>query len=316
MIEGFEGTAVFDGYTGLRWSYSRREALDQCPRRYFYQYYCDAINDADFRARVKSLRNVKNRYLRTGDIVHLVISTYFKKLKQGKRLSSQWAASWARGLFADDRRHSLDIRDGKAFPESKYPPSVLDEIVSDVADCNDLLKQAQEQMLLSIAAFFDADIFKEFLELGAMPDSIVEHKISLEGFRVPVTGKIDLAGRGPSLVTVVDWKVGRVSDAGAESLQLAIYGIWATSAFEVSSDQVRIVKAHLGSKEMVEFQASESAFSNARVRIQQDLERMLILHRYGNGGNMSAFTAVAQPRVCRLCPFRQICPEGREVGHA
>ncbi len=32
-----EGTA--DAYAGLNWSYSRREALEHCTRRYFFQYY-------------------------------------------------------------------------------------------------------------------------------------------------------------------------------------------------------------------------------------------------------------------------------------
>jgi hypothetical protein len=145
---------------------------------------------------------------------------------------------------------------------------------------------------------------------------VIEHKMSLAGFRVPVTGKIDLAAQEAALVTVVDWKLGGVSDAGAESLQLAIYGIWATSAFSVSDTQVRIVKAHLGTGELAEFQASEAAFANARARIHQDLERMMILHNYGKVGTIEAFTATPHAGVCRLCPFRQICPEGRAAIYA
>jgi hypothetical protein len=315
VLEGFEDSIVPDA-SGLKWSYSRREVMDQCSRRYFYQYYSNSIGDPKFRARVKELRAIKNRHLRTGDLVHLVISTYLKKLKQGKQLSGEWASSWAQNLFAEDRRYSLRIRNGEEPSELKYPPSILDEIVSEVQDCDELLGKAEEQMLVGIRAFFSADSFAEFRQLGVQPNSLIEHKMSLAGFSVPVTGKIDLAAQKADQVTVVDWKLGGISNAGAESLQLAIYGIWATSAFSVSDTHVRIVKAHLGTTELAEFHASEDAFANARARIHQDLERMMILHNYGKVGNIEAFTATPHAGVCRLCPFREICPEGRAAIYA
>jgi hypothetical protein len=76
-----------DEYAGLSWSYSRREVLDQCTRRYLLQYYSGNLLDAKFTEKVNLLKGVKNRHLRTGELVHLVIGTYFRKLKQGKRLS-------------------------------------------------------------------------------------------------------------------------------------------------------------------------------------------------------------------------------------
>ena len=81
----------------------------------------------------------------------------------------------------------------------------------------------------------------------------------------------------------------------------------------MSGENVRIAKAHLLSQEVVEFEANQQAFANARVRILQDFERMAILHRYGKAGAISAFTPNPQEGVCRLCPFREICPEGEAV---
>jgi len=301
---------------GLNWSYSRRESLDQCTRRHFFQYYADALEDPEFRAKVKFLKSVKNRYLRTGELAHLVVGTYFKKMKLGTTLSVDWGTQWARNLFRGDRDYSAHIRAGGAPIKQQYPPVILDEILSDGDGHDKLLRQAEEQMLSSIHHFFTSPIFLEFRALGASPGSYIERKLSLRGFPAPVSGKVDLAAKDSSSVTIVDWKIGSASDGGAESLQLATYGLWAAEEFGVSEEMVRIAKAHLMSREIVEFKADRQAFANARVRILQDLDRMVILHRYGTRGALEAFTPNPQQGVCRLCPFREICPEGRAVINA
>src|SRR6266567_2737718 len=220
-----------DAYAGLKWSYSRRESLEQCNRRYFFQYYADKLEDAEVRARAQFLKRVKNRHLRTGELVHLVIGTYFKKLKQGKKLSADWLTQWAKDLFREDREYSTQIRAGGAVSNRRYPPVILDEIVSEEDGHGALLSQAQEQMVTSIQNFFTAAVFSEFHALGACLGSSVERKLSLHGYPAPVSGKVDLAALNDSRVTIVDWKIGRASDGGAESLQLATYGLWATAEF-------------------------------------------------------------------------------------
>lgn len=308
--------ATTDTYAGLNWSYSRRESLEHCTRRYFLQYYSATLADSMLKERVRFLRAVKNRYLRTGELVHLAIGTYFKKLKQGKTLSADWLTRWVKSLLLEDRKYTSHIRGGGAPSNQQYPPVILDEILSEVDDHAVLLAHAEEQMVSSIQNFFAAPVFAEFQALGASPDAHIERKLSLAGFPAPVSGKVDLAGRSDGKLTIVDWKIGSSSDGGAESLQLATYGIWATTELAASEENLRIVKAHLVSKEVVEFHADQQAFTNARVRILQDLERMVILHQYGRSGVIEAFTPNPHEGVCRLCPFREICPEGKAVIHA
>jgi hypothetical protein len=303
-------------YTGLNWSYSRRESLEQCTRRYFFQYYTAELQNTEMRNRAQFLKNVKNRFLRSGELVHLVISTYFKNLKKGKTLSADWAAKWAKELFAKDRNYSAHVRGGGLLWQQQYPPTILDEIMNSSENGAALLIQTEEQMVSSIRNFFGASAFSDFRRLGASAQSRIEAKLSLTGFPVPVSGKVDLAVPMETSVTIVDWKTGAVSDGGAESLQLATYGLWGSAEFGVKEDSVEIAKAYLLTGEVVEFKAGAEAFANARVRIHQDLERMLILHEYGRTGVIDAFTPNPQLGVCRLCPFREICPEGKALIHA
>jgi len=309
-----EGTA--DAYAGLNWSYSRREALEHCTRRYFFQYYASALPNGELKTKVNFLRGVKNRYLRTGEIAHLVIATYLKKLKIGRNLSEEWLAKWAKDLLLEDRKYSLHIRNGGASAQQQFPPTILDEVLNCSEGDEGLLDHAEEQMLRAIHNFFRSPAFAEFRSLGALPEARIECKLSLPGFPVPVTGKIDLAVVSDANATVVDWKIGGSSDGGTESLQLATYGFWATTEFGTDEQNVRIVKAHLTTDEVVQFNVDLKTFVNARVRILQDLERMVILHRYGKLGVIEAFTPNPQEGVCRLCPFREVCPEGKAAIHA
>lgn len=301
---------VGSGRARLNWSYSRRETFDQCLRRYFYQYYATCATDPKLREDLRRIKEIKNRHLRVGDLVHLAISTYFKKLKQGKDLPSSWLQNWVRKLFAEDQAYSRLIRSGGAPSTAQYPPTVLDELLYEVHNSTQLLEAANQQLGTAVQSFFSTSAFAEFRVLGARPQSLIEHKMSLSGYPAPVSGKLDLAVRDGSSITIVDWKLGSFSDGGAESLQLATYGLWARATYDIPVDAIRIAKAHLADGTVVDFRADSEAFANARVRIHQDLERMIFLHTYGQTGTMEAFTPAPHPKVCRLCPFRHVCPEG------
>ncbi len=308
-----ETPAREDAYAGLNLSYSRRESLDQCTRRYFFQYYGSKLENSELLAKAQFLRGVKNRYLRTGELVHLVIGTYFKKVKQGKQVVADGLTKWAGELFRQDQMYSAHIRNGGQAASQPYPPVILDEILNERTGHDRLLVQAEEQMVNSLEQFFKSSTFSDFRVLGASAGSHIERKFSLGGFPGRVSGKVDLAAPSEQGATVIDWKIGSASDGGAESLQLAMYGMWAMTEFGVRGENVRIAKAYLVSQEVVEFKADQQAFANARVRILQDFERMVVLHGYGKAGAIGAFTPNPQQGVCRLCPFRQICPEGEAV---
>ncbi len=79
---------------------------------------------------------------------------------------------------------------------------------------------------------------------------------------------------------------------------------------------MKIYKVHLPADEVVQFSVNERVLANARARIMQDAERMAAVHDYGQRGIEEAFTPCAKPKVCALCPFQAICPEGSAIVHA
>ncbi len=66
--------AVDRGIANIRWSYSRRSVLEQCPRRYYYEYYGGSAGSQD-----PQLKNVQARHELAGTVLHSVIGGYFRK---------------------------------------------------------------------------------------------------------------------------------------------------------------------------------------------------------------------------------------------
>ena len=76
--------------TSIAWSHSRRVALEQCPLKYYFDYYGSNSRVAKSEPRKEQLRSLKqlsNRHTRAGDIVHFVIRTYLKHLRDGEEWS-------------------------------------------------------------------------------------------------------------------------------------------------------------------------------------------------------------------------------------
>ena len=301
------------------WSYSRRNALEQCARRYYYEYYALQVakgrNDPQLET-LKKLKALQNRYTRTGNITHLVIATFLRKAQVGDVWKRERVVNWARTLFQADLTNSARDPSGMSPPQMRFPPVLLQEYFYQQTDAADLCRAAEERLRTGLHTFVESANFAEFRRFGSQPDADLERKISLKGPIFCISGKVDLAYCIDGSVTIVDWKLGDPSGDGDESLQLAAYALWATDYFTASPDRIHIYKAYLGTDTVQQFSVNDRVLSAARARIQQDLERMRVAQDYGQRGIEEAFTACAQPGVCKLCPFHVMCPEGSAVVYA
>lgn len=308
------------GLMHISWSHSRRSTLEQCARRYYYEYFAANKRTAKhdpLKDEVHFLKNVQNRHLRTGQILHLVIGTYLRKAQDGEIQGVERLVSWARKIFATDRAYSRRYMDGGGAAHSeKYPPTLLWEYLSEDPQAEELCDEAEERLLVALRSFVTDDRYDPFRIAGLTTGSLVEHKLTLDDLPCRVTGKVDLAYEREGCVTVVDWKIGVGDGSGDDSLQLAVYALWATVHFSCDPAALRVCKVHFASDEIVDFRADAEVLAAARARILQDAERMAIMDDYGRAAVVDAFTPCGHAAVCRQCPFQMICPVGRGCAHA
>lgn len=306
--------------TGLTWSHSRRSTLEQCPLRYYYEYYGANMRTAKgepAKETLHFLKKVENRHERAGSLLHLAIGYYFRQARRGERPDVERLVAWARTIFANDRAHSrAHPEGGPAGAPAQHPPVLLREYHYALPDADALCDEADARLAAALRSFATDNCFAAFRAGGVAPDALVEAAIKLSGLPCAVGGRLDLAYRGDGQVTVVDWKLGAGDGGGDDSLQLAVYGLWAVEYFGCRPEDLRVCKAFLGSGEVAEFRVAATILAAARARIVQDVERMAAVIRYGRDAIAAAFTPCAHPAVCGLCAFQRVCPEGRKLADA
>jgi hypothetical protein len=301
------------------WSYSRRNLLEQCARRYYYAYYALHVAKARSNSQietVKKLKALQNRYTRTGNIAHHVIATYLRKARVGEVWTPERVVNWARTLFRADLTYSARDPSGMCPLQTRFPPVLLQEFFYQQADAADVGRAAEERLVTGLQTFIESVNLAEFRRAGSQPNADLERNISKRESAFRISGKVDLAYCIDGVVTIVDWKLGEPSGDGDESLQLAAYALWAADHFTVSPDRIEIYKAYLGADTVQQFSVNDRVLTAARARIQQDVERMIVAQDYGQRGLEEAFTPCAQPGVCKLCPFQAMCPEGSAAVYA
>ncbi len=303
----------------VRWSYSRRTALEQCPRRYYYEYYGAsarlASGDGD-KATLRRLKALQNRHERAGTIVHLVISTYFRKAQSGEVWEPDRLCKWALGIFRKDWAYSRADPDGVSQPREHFPPVLLHEYYYRHSNAAAVCSETENRLAEAIHTFATSPRFAEFRVAGVVPGSLVEYRVTLQGLPCNVEGKLDLAYATASGGVIVDWKLGVSSDKGIDSLQLGTYALCGSHHFAAAPERISVYKAFLTSEEAVQFPVDDGVLANCRSRILQDAERMAAMQGYGERGIVEAFAPHATAAVCSMCPFKQVCPEGRAVLHA
>ena len=294
------------------WSYSRREVFEKCQRLYYYQYYGASARTAKTdpqKQRLRFLKDLSNRYLRAGDIMHWAIScTLRSRATKGHEWSQNFLIEFARKKFQEDLSFSRGFKEDTLLTDEKSAPALLMEFYYRLPGAEEHCRDVEEKLVNALQNYQTA---AEYLPLRAGVDAgqaKIEVPVSVKDQGTTLKGKVDLAFLQNGHSTVVDWKMGQ-GEGGEDSLQLLFYAIWAMQAFGSQQDQVDLIKAYLGSGTICHFDFGPKAIVRAKARIYQDIERMQAVDEYGRNGLTEAFTPCSQNRVCAGCVFQGVCPK-------
>jgi hypothetical protein len=308
-----------DAIHKVAWSYSKRTTFEQCTRKYYYEYFGGnkrKAKDDQNKEDIIALKQLQNRYERVGKILHFVIGNYLRNSKTGNIRNPSRLKNWATEIFEKDISYSSDPS-SMDVSQDKYPPALLAEFHYQLPDALELCQKAQDRLIHALDTFLNSSALRPFREAGSQTDAIVEKPFTItENLACKAEGRIDLAYFSENKFTIVDWKLGEEDNAGDDSLQLAVYALWAVQTYGYDANSIRVCKVFLGSENIVDFECTDEVLAVARARILQDAERMLLLEKYGKDANMIAFTPSAQQAVCKLCPYLNVCPEGKESTYA
>lgn len=294
--------------TKEEWSFSKRQMLFQCTRRYYYHYFGSSRRTAKgepLKAQLRELKDLTNVHLRTGDILDLMIRTYLKKAAEGDRWNTNRLVNWAVDIFRRDKEFN-STKTSRARCE-KFAPSRLVEYYYDFGDAEARYVEAEHKLVTAIRNFLQSGSYSEYLEYGSQPGAMIQEFAHLRIDGSPARGRLDLAFRLPERFQIVDWKIGSGGSAD-ENLQIGFYGLWAHSKADVH-EPIWLAVAYVGSGTAMHFDLGAINPRRVRARITQDLNVMRALSPFGTSGNSDAFSPYGQPKICALCQFQGVCPK-------
>ena len=300
-----------DKPTFLEWSYSRRGVLEQCPRKYYYQYYGSSSkksNDDPQKEKLHFLKKLQNRHLRTGSLLHLVIRTYLKKLQQGEQWSLDWLLSWARKMYWADLEYSREYENRTGIQDGDRSPTLLLEFYYDLPDAEPFCTEAGRRLITALTNFAQSQNFTQFRESACQTTTQIEKPMRLKESRFTLKGTVDIIYWEDDRVVIVDWKIGRAGNSD-DSLQMLAYAWLAKQELRIPVDRIVLHRAHLADDIVSTSNFTEKDLKRVKAKILQDLEQMQAAHLFGQQWSADAFTPYAQPKVCALCQFQEVCPK-------
>ena len=301
------------------YSHTRRSKLEKCARQYFYECYAasyeaptqipqlelfrdidpdHAVIASDVVGQVGRLKELSSAYQAAGLILHSLIGEHWKH--------ADWSSDW----FLQQASQRFDAWVSRSRGDGTSGPVLL-ECYYRLADADETIAEAKHRLLRALTTYFADESIRVFVgELQRSDEVYTEQSIgglpNVRGFTI--MGRIDVAVRTKSSVRVVDWKMG--SCVGDEdSLQLTLYGWWATQKFGISPDSVVVQRVFLGDGTIERgVRMNERMLDRGRARLKQDVERMEGLHDYGVKGFWGAFPVCDKEKVCHQCKFQGVCP--------
>jgi hypothetical protein len=301
----------------IDWSYSKREVLKQCPRKYYYKYYGSKKTrslNTPFKSELVELSYIENKYLLIGKVIHSVIATYFKKAKNGEIWAVDRLLKWANKLIDDSIQSSkkFKIVGITEFLTMQYRPILLKEIIELNINGENIKKEASEKIDTCLRNFIQSRDFQDLIVIEGFSNSMIEvvSTFSIEkNIKINVDGKIDFAFKINDAFQIIDWKTGKL-EVEESSLQMLVYALWAMEKQGQKLENINIQKAYLFENKLEKLIIDNTQIERAKAMIQQDAEEMLLLDEFGKSGNYKAFDKCDESnkgKVCNQCPFQKVC---------
>ena len=292
------------------WSYSKRDLLRQCLRRYYFNYYGANKKTAKNEQRkdqIRFLKGITNRYMRTGQILHLAIKTYFKK-SNVYSYGDNGLIKWASDIFKKDIKYSSLDENDRLKLTFNYQPSILLEYFYKQEDAEKKCMESLERLENALHNFINYPKISKLHQLANDKDTIIEESIRIKKNNFNASGKVDFSFKKDGKIYILDWKISG-DEIYDESLQLAFYGMWAMEENQYDPENIKLYKICLSDFRIIPFPFNFSSYNRTKARLIQDIEKMFLLDIYGKNANYNVFSKCYPSKICEFCQYQGICRE-------
>ena len=293
------------------WSHSRRRMFQECPRMYFYQYYCShngwEDDAAEFTQASYRLKQLTNLPMEMGAAIHSAAAFAIQSARSGEKVPS-YDDLYTRVRTALNQAYveSKDRAEWERWPNRRkmFHESYYDTGLSEKA-----IEQSRERIQSCLTNLVESRSFREAIAAPYVDVKEVESFGSFDIEGTPVYAEPDLVYRlGDDTWTVTDWKSGRQENPDRE--QMAVYALYVVDRHGVRAADIQARIEWLGTGTAEELSFSQDELDASRDGVLDSVSAMqkyLIDPDANRPRERSAFPLRDDTSQChRYCKFYQL----------
>lgn len=273
------------------WSVSSDKHWQTCRRAFYYRYVAawQSSTEPSVRNKLYQMKGLTPLAALQGRLVHDSVENLIQQHRLGRPLKAGPAQEQYAQLvdrFKQTARETIaEAYNGLAVQE-KYFDLILEDGRKQITN-------------------FVNIVWPNLADLEYLMHEEFENFV-VEGIKVNV--KVDYVTKSPDgKVVVTDWKTGEERQRDENELQLAVYGMWASSKYDVPLNRVMLELAYLRTGDSYPVKLDEEAKTFAKEAILAGAAEVLAADRIDD------FPTSPGPNRCIACPFARVCPDGNQV---
>lgn len=296
------------------WSQSRRGTFQECPRKYYWQYYGSHngwFDDADEVARrAYRLKQIRSFYEFLGGVIHELASRAILEVRGGGRpLSADELVAMGRDALNRGYAQSKRRKDWERRPRAL---TMFHDFYYAKGPSQETIDRIRDRLVVCVRNLLVSQSYREALAAPFVEVKEVEegpHKFELEGYTI--YAQPDLLYRtGDGVHHVVDWKTGQEEDL--HQLQLRTYGLYVRSREALGDGPIvgRLEYLFRGTGESVPLTEDDLAEERKSILDSiQAMQRYLADPTANAAREKEAFPLREDTSDCRYCKFYELCEE-------
>lgn len=270
------------------WSISSDRLWNSCRRAFFFRYVSNWQPPGEFPPadQIKRLKDLTGLQLLEGRLVHEAIENAVQQHRLGRKILLEPMLSFYEAQW-------------RAFSES--PAQNLTEGFNGMTVSEEFLEFVLADGKRQLERFVRI-IWPQVRDLEYLEHEEFEN-FYIDDLKVHV--KVDLVTRsGDGTIVITDWKTGQEYTPDKDDIQLAVYGLWASSKFEVPLERVKLELAYLRTGRSIPVELRSDIIRDVTEAVLASSAEVLA------ADDLEDFPTSPYPERCLSCPFASVCPDG------
>ena len=291
------------------WSKSRDELFNECKKRYYFEKYgCWGGWKSNASKKIKELyllKNLSNRYIWIGQVVHDVIHYLLIQLKAGNDVSLSYL------LLRLKNRLKEDYNCSKSGLYKKYPKKCgLREHEYNLLILKDEWDKLFDYAEKCITNFYNSDVLRDIKKRKISDWLFLEDFLSFNFEDTKVYLRIDFAIRNEdNKIILYDWKTGKERDVEMD-VQLTCYALYVMQKWDLNPEDIIVNRYNVALDKPDEFKITKEMIDKIKDHMRKSINSMsnhLIDKLNNTPKEESEFPKTENKYLCANCNFKKIC---------